>query len=79
MMELQEKKQAPLTVGEVADAIGIPKSTLHRYLKDLLQDGLIMRLGRGKYAVSGMYLQMCLSEIWRDYDKHHWVTVFKSA
>ena len=35
-----ENQKAP-TISEVADGIGVARSTTHRYLKDLCEDGVL--------------------------------------
>lgn len=79
MMEMQAKTQSPITVGELHEKFNIPKSTLHRYLQDLLNEGLIMRVKRGQYCISGLYMLSMLADIHKDYDKLHWTRFFESA
>jgi len=52
-------------VGEIRKAIGMPKATLYRYLRDLLSIGQIRRVRRGRYQIvlhSGTYAVRSIEE-----------------
>jgi len=66
-LELKNNGRAS-TVGEIADELKIPKSTLHRYLRDLCKTTFVMRVSRGRYSVSCYGLVLDLKDLHHMHD-----------
>lgn len=51
ILETLARKESPMTLAEIAEVTGLPKSTVHRLLKTLDSDGFAKMEGSGRYAI----------------------------
>ncbi|MFN3337985.1 MAG: IclR family transcriptional regulator, partial [Thermomicrobium sp.] len=51
----------PLTVSELTELMGLPRSTVYRYVNVLRSHGLLWSIGGGRYAVGPRAMQLARS------------------